>query len=285
MEINILEDYFDTIRTLLCFPKLHGHDVTIWNDDVPDENGLAARLTDTEALVLIRERTKISGALLDRLPNLKLISQHSVWPHIDIECCTRNTVLLCSDMHADAPSFSTAELAWGMILASFRQISQQQASLKAENWQIDVRRSLRGRTLGLYGYGRIAKALADYASVFGMNVVCWASEAGQAGAMADGVNVAESREAFFSKPEIISLRIRLKSDTLGIITSKDFGQMRSDALLVNTSHAQIIQSNALLDGLNAGRPGFAAEFPVNMINPDVRNANRPTSETIRERSS
>ena len=258
MKISILDDYFDTIRTLPCFPKLDGHDVTVWNDHVQEEDDLAARLADTEALVLIRERTRISGALLDRLPNLKLISQRSVWPHIDVEGCTRNNVLLCSDMHADAPSFATAELAWGMILASFRQIPEQQASLKAGNWQMGVGRSLRGRTLGLYGYGRIAKALADYARVFGMNVVWWASEAGRARARADGANLAESREAFFSKPDIISLHIRLKPDTTGAITATDLSQMRPDALLVNTSRAQLIQPDALLDALNAGRPGFAA---------------------------
>ena len=258
MKVTILDDYFDTTRTLPCFTKLDGHDVTIWNDHVQDEDGLTARLAETEALVLIRERTKIAGSLLDRLPNLRLISQRSVWPHIDVDGCTRNNVLLCSNMHADAPSFATAELAWGLILASFRQIPQQQASLKAGRWQMGVGRSLRGRTLGLYGYGRIAKALADYAGVFDMNVLWWASEAGRARALADGANVAESREAFFSTPDIISLHVRLKPDTTGAITAADLNQMRTDALLVNTSRAQLIQQGALLDALNAGRPGFAA---------------------------
>ena len=258
MQTTILDDYFDTIRTLPCFAKLGGHDVTIWNDHIQDDDALAARLADTEALVLIRERTKISGALLDKLPKLKLISQRSVWPHVDVEGCTRNGVLLCSDMHADAPSFATAELAWGLILASFRQIPDQQASLKAGSWQMGVGRSLRGRTLGLYGYGRIAKALADYANVFGMNVLWWASDAGRERARVDGVNVAESREAFFSTPDIISLHIRLKPDTTGVVTLEDLAAMRSDALLINTSRAQLIQPGALLAALNAGRPGSAA---------------------------
>lgn len=258
MKITILDDYFDTIRTLPCFTKLDGQDVTIWNDHVQDEDALAARLADTEILVLIRERTKISGALLDRLPNLKLISQRSVWPHVDVEGCTRNGVLLCSDLHADAPSFATAELAWGLILASFRQIPDQQASLRAGNWQMGVGRTLRGRTLGLYGYGRIAKALAEYAGVFGMNVVWWASEAGRERARADDANVAASREAFFAEPDIISLHIRLKPDTIGIVTAADLACMRPDALLVNTSRAQLIQPDALLTALNAGRPGSAA---------------------------
>lgn len=258
MKITILDDYFDTIRGLPCYAKLDGHDVTVWNDHLQDEDGLVERIGDAEALVLIRERTKISGALLDRLPSLKLISQRSVWPHVDVEGCTRNGVLLCSDMHADTPSFATAELAWGLILASFRQIPEQQASLKAGNWQMGVGRSLRGRTLGLYGYGRIAKALAAYAEVFGMNVLWWASEAGRERARADGAPVAESREAFFSTPDVISLHVRLKPETTGLVTAEDLARMRPDALLVNTSRAQLIAPGALLAALEAGRPGYAA---------------------------
>jgi D-3-phosphoglycerate dehydrogenase len=134
MKISILDDYFDTLRTLVCFQKLKGHEVTVWNDHVQDTDALAARLKDAECVVLIRERTKIGAALLDRLPRLKLISQRSVYPHIDIEACTRLGIVVSSDLHAETPSYSTAELTWALILAAARQIPQQMQSLKAGNW-------------------------------------------------------------------------------------------------------------------------------------------------------
>ena len=138
MKITVLDDYHDTVRTLSCFKKLAGHDVTIWNDHVQDVGALVERLKDTEALVLIRERTRIRGALLERLPKLKLISQRSVYPHIDIDACTRQGVIVSSSQHPGTPSYATAELTWGLILSAFRQIPQQMASLKAGNWQIGV---------------------------------------------------------------------------------------------------------------------------------------------------
>jgi D-3-phosphoglycerate dehydrogenase len=163
MNVTILDDYHDTVRTLPSFAKLAAHKVTIWNDHVQDVDALAERLKDTEALVLIRERTKIRGPLLDRLPKLRLISQRSVWPHIDIDACTRLGIVVSSNMHADTPSYATAELTWGLILAAMRQLPQQVAALKAGRWQIGVGTTLRGKTLGLYGWGRIAHAVAAYA--------------------------------------------------------------------------------------------------------------------------
>ncbi|MGZ5923476.1 MAG: NAD(P)-dependent oxidoreductase, partial [Rhizomicrobium sp.] len=155
MKVAILDDYHDTLRTLDCFRKLAGHDVTIWNDHVQDTDVLAERLKDTEALVLIRERTQIRGDLIGRLPKLKLISQRSVYPHIDIEACTKAGVIVCSNLHSDTPSYAAAELTFALIMAAMRQIPQQMASLKAGNWQIGVGHTLRGKTLGIYGYGRI----------------------------------------------------------------------------------------------------------------------------------
>src|SRR5260221_1778053 len=155
MNVTILDDYHDTLRTLECFAKLAGHDVTIWNDHVQDVDVLAERLKDTEALVLIRERTQIRAPLLEKLPKLKLISQRSVYPHIDIDACTRLGVIVSSNMHAGAPSYAAAELTWGLVLAAMRQIPQQMAALKAGTWQIGVWHTLRGKTLGIYGYGRI----------------------------------------------------------------------------------------------------------------------------------
>ena len=168
MKVHILDDWFDTLRSLPCFEMLAGHDVTVWTDHEPDAAKLAERVQDAEALVLFRERTKITAELLERLPNLKLISQRSVYPHIDVEACTRNNVLLCSNMHAGTPSYAAAELTLGLMLASYRQIPQQVSSIRSGGWQMGVGRTLRGRTLGLYGYGRIAGAVAGYAKAMGL---------------------------------------------------------------------------------------------------------------------
>jgi D-3-phosphoglycerate dehydrogenase len=258
MKITILDDYHDTVRTLGCFQKLNGHDVTIWNDHLQDVDGLAARLADTEALVLIRERTKIRTPLLERLPKLRLISQRSVYPHIDIETCTRRGVIVSSHMHAGTPSFATAELTWGLVLAAMRQIPQQMASLKDGNWQIGVGNTLGGRTLGIYGYGRIGKVVAGYGTAFGMNVLVWAREESRARAAADGYDVATSKAAFFEACDVLSLHMRLYDVTRGIVTAADLARMKPTALLVNTSRAPLIESGALVDALRAGCPGMAA---------------------------
>ena len=258
MKISILDDYFDTVRTLDCFEKLAGHEVVIWNDHVQDVDQLAGRLADTEALVLIRERTHIRAPLLDRLPNLKLISQRSVYPHIDVDDCTRLGILLCSSQHPGTPSYATAELTWGLILSAMRQIPQQMASTKAGNWQIGVGNTLRGQTLGIFGYGRIGNAIADYGDAFGMNVLIWASKAARPRAAADGRIVAESKAAFFGQCDVISLHLRLYDTTRGIVTADDLARMRPTALLVNTSRAPLIEPGALVAALRAGRPGMAA---------------------------
>lgn len=173
MKITILDDYFDTIRTLNCFAKLQGHDVTIWNDHVQDTDTLAERLRETEALVLIRERTKIRTPLLERLPKLRLISQRSVFPHIDADTCTRLGVIISSSQHPETPSYATAEMTWALVLAAMRRLPQQMASLKAGQWQRGVGRTLRGKTLGIYGYGRIGAVVAGYGKAFGMDVLVW----------------------------------------------------------------------------------------------------------------
>ena len=258
MKISILDDYHDTVRTLACFQKLHGHEVTIWNDHVQDVGTLAERLQDTDVLVLIRERTKIRTLLLERLPNLKLISQRSVYPHIDIETCTRLGVIVSSGQHPGTPSYATAELTWGLILAAMRQIPQQMTSLKAGKWQIGVGNTLRGHTLGLYGYGRIARAVADYGKAFGMPVVVWAREASMDRARQDGLAVAASKSAFFAECDVISLHMRLVDATRHIVTSADLALRKPTALLVNTSRAPLIEPDAMVAALRAGRPGMAA---------------------------
>lgn len=258
MNITILDDYFDTIRNLKCFKKISGHDVTIWNDHVQDDDVLANRLADCEALVLIRERTKIQGSLIEKLPELKLISQRSVYPHIDVEACTRHGVILSSGQHAGTPSFSTAELTWGLIISAMRQIPQQMASLRGGTWQMGVGKSLRGRTLGIFGYGRIGRAVADVGKAFGMNVVVWASEGSRERARDDGFSVPESKAAFFAMCDVLSLHVRLYDSTRGIVTAEDLAQMMPGALIVNTSRAPLIEEGALVNALRAGRPGMAA---------------------------
>src|SRR5579872_5673551 len=208
MKISILDDFFNTLRTLDCFRKLDGHNVETWKDHVDDLGVLADRLKETEALVLIRERTRIPAALLERLPKLKLISQRSVYPHIDIEACTRLGIVVSSDMHAGTPSYAAAELTWGLILAAMRQIPQQAAALKSGIWQIGVGRTLRGLTLGIYGYGRIGETVAGYGKAFGMNVLVWAREASLDRAKADGYRCASSKQAFFEECDVVSLHMR-----------------------------------------------------------------------------
>jgi D-3-phosphoglycerate dehydrogenase len=258
VHISILDDYFDTVRTLHCFRKLAGHDVTIWNDHVQDVDQLPERLHDTEALVLIRERTQIRAALLERLPKLKLISQRSVYPHIDIDACSRLGIIVSSSQHADTPSYATAELTWGLVLAAARAIPQQMASLKAGNWQIGVGRTLRGKTLGIYGYGRIGAVVGGYGKAFGMKVVVWAREPALAQARADGYEAATSKAAFFEQCDVLSLHMRLVDATRGIVTAADLARMKPSAILVNTSRAPLIEPNALVNALRAGRPGMAA---------------------------
>lgn len=253
MKVHILDDWFDTLRTLPCYAKLVGHDVTVWTDHQPDTALLAGRVKDAEALVLFRERTRIGADLLQRLPNLRLISQRSVFPHIDVDACTANSVLLCSNMHSGTPSYAAAEHTLALILASYRQIPQQVASLSAGQWQSGVGRTLRGRTLGLYGYGRIANAVADYAKAIGMNVQWWSSEDGRARARANGESVAPSRASFFSTSDIVSLHVRLKPVTRGIITASDLAAMQPRALFVNTSRSGLVAPGALEAEIARGR--------------------------------
>ena len=271
MRVSILDDYHDTLRTLACFEKLKGHAIEVWTDHVQDVEILARRLEKTEALVLIRERTKISAPLLERLDQLQLISQRSVYPHIDIDACTRLGVIVSSSMHPGAPSWATAELTWGLIIAVMRQLPRQVASLKAGNWQAGVGNTLRGKTLGIYGYGRIGSAIADYGRAFGMNVLVWAREASLARAREDGYHVAASKEAFFEQCDVVSLHMRLVPATRGIVTAADLARMKPTSLLVNTSRAPLIEPSALVAALDAGRPGMAAvdvyeEEPLRDVN-------------------
>jgi D-3-phosphoglycerate dehydrogenase len=258
MRVSILDDYFDTLRTLACFAKLADHEVTVWNDHVQDTDVLAERLDAAEALVLIRERTLIRAPLLERLPSLRLISQRSVYPHIDIDACTRLGIVVSSDLHQGSPSMATAELTWGLIIAAMRRVPQQVAAMKVGHWQDGVGSSLGGKTLGIYGYGRLGRVVAGYGRAFGMDVVVWASESGRERAEADGAVVSASREAFFERCDVLSLHLRLAEATRAIVTATDLARMRPTALLVNTSRAGLIEPGALVEALRSGRPGLAA---------------------------
>jgi D-3-phosphoglycerate dehydrogenase / 2-oxoglutarate reductase len=258
MKISILDDYGDTLRTLDCFAKLAGHDVEVWTDHVQDVDTLAERLRDTEALVLIRERTEIRGPLLRRLPNLRLISQRSAYPHIDVDACTELGVIVSSNLHAGTPSYAAAELTWALVLAGMRRIPQQVAALRDGTWQAGIGHTLRGRTLGVYGYGRIGSVVAGYGEAFGMDVWVWARSDSRERARADGRAAAPSREAFFAQSDVVSLHMRLVDATRGIVTAADLARMKPTALLVNTSRAPLVEPGALVAALRNGRPGMAA---------------------------
>ena len=273
MKISILDDYFDTIRTLDSFRKLDGHEVKIWNDHVQDVDQLAERLKDTDVLVLIRERTKIRTPLLQRLPRLKLISQRSVYPHIDIGTCTDLGIVVSSSQHPGSPCYAAAELTWALALAAVRQIPQQMASLKAGTWQIGVGSTLRGKTLGIFGYSRIGRTVAAYGQAFGMTVKFWARQASLAQARSEGYATAESKQAFFEESDVLTLHMRLVDATRGIVTAADLARMKPTAVLVNTSRAPLIEPGALVAALKAGCPGMAA---VDVFEEEpVRDTNHP----------
>ena len=258
MKVTILDDYLDTLRTLRCFALLAGQDVTIWNDHTDDVEELAARLHDTEALVLIRERTAIPGALLERLPRLRLISQRSAYPHIDIDACTRLGILVSSDLHGSTPSYATAELTWALVLAAMRRLPQQVAALKEGTWQQGMGRTVRTKRLGIYGYGRIGAVVAGYGRAFGMEVQIWSGPASRERARADGYAVVDGAEELFETSDVLSLHLRLVPATRGLVTAADLARMPPTALLVNTSRAGLIEPGALVAALRAGRPGLAA---------------------------
>jgi D-3-phosphoglycerate dehydrogenase len=271
MKISILDDYHDTLRTLECYKKLADHEVTIWNDHLQEVDALANRLHDTEVLVLIRERTGIRRPLLQRLNNLKLISQRSVYPHIDVDACTELGIIVSSSQHAGTPSYAGAELTWALVLAAMRQLPQQMTALKAGKWQIGVGHDLRGKTLGVFGYGRIGSVVAGYGKAFGMNILIWARESSLNQARSDGYTAARRKQEFFSECDVLSLHMRLVAATRNIVTYQDLARMKPTALLVNTSRAGLIEPGALIAALKAGRPGMAAvdvyeDEPVRDVN-------------------
>jgi len=256
MRIVIPDDYQDAVRHLACFSKLAGHEVTIFNDTVTDAGALAARFADADALVLIRERTAITDALLAKLPRLKLISQTGKGTaHIDVEACRRRGIVVSA---GTGSPYAPAELTWALVLAAMRNIATEAARLRGGAWQSTIGTLLRGRTLGVWGYGKIGSLVAGYGRAFGMRVMAFGREGSRERAVADGFETAAEKQALFAESDVLSLHLRLTNETRGIVTAADLASMKREALIVNTSRAELIERDALVSALRAGRPGFAA---------------------------
>lgn len=264
MKIAILDDYQNATQHLKCAALLAGHEVKVFNSTTRGLGQLAIRLQPYEALVLIRERTAFNRALLSKLPNLKLISQTGrLSGHIDVAAATELGIAIAEGVGSPtAPS----ELTWALIMAAARKIVPYANNLKDGLWQTasinpelnGLGFALKGRTLGIWGYGKIGQTVAGYGRAFGMNVLVWGSQASRDQAVADGYQAAASREAFFEQVHVLTLHLRLNEATRGIVTVEDLARMRPDALFVNTSRAELVQEHALEQALLKGRPGYAA---------------------------
>ncbi len=268
MNIVILDDYQDAVRKLNCASKLEAYPAKVFTNTIKGTGQLAVRLKDVEILVLIRERTHITRSLIEKLPRLRMISQTGkVGSHIDMAACTERGIAVAEGTGSPV---APAELTWALIMAAMRRVPQYVSHLKHGAWQQSGLKSasmpanfglgnvLRGKTLGIWGYGKIGQLIAGYGKAFGMRVLLWGSEASRQRATNDGLNVAESRESFFEQSDVLSLHLRLSDETRGIVTSQDLNRMKPTALLVNTSRAELIEPDALIAGLNRGRPGMAA---------------------------
>jgi D-3-phosphoglycerate dehydrogenase len=264
MKIAILDDYQDAVRGLDCFRSLDGHEVKVFTNSTRGLGQLAIRLAPFDALVLIRERTAFPRALLSKLPNLKLISQTGkLAGHVDVAAATEHGIAIAEGVGSPV---APAELTWALIMAASRKIVPYANNLKQGLWQTasvnpelnGLGRVLKGRTLAIWGYGKIGRMVAGYAKVFGMQVMVWGSETSRAAALADGFLAAPSREAFFEQADVLSLHLRLNDATRGIVTADDLARMKRDALFVNTSRAELVAENALEEALHRGRPGYAA---------------------------
>ncbi|MBV8636416.1 MAG: D-2-hydroxyacid dehydrogenase family protein [Burkholderiaceae bacterium] len=264
MKIAILDDYQGAVRKLDCFAMLHDHEVKVFENSTRGLGQLAIRLADFEALVLIRERTAITRQLLARLPKLKLISQTGkVSGHIDVEAATAAGVAIAEGV---GDPTAPAELTWALIMAAMRRVPDYRENLKRGAWQrssLDPARDglgrvLKGKTLGIWGYGKIGRLVAGYGRAFGMRVVVWGREASREKARQDGFEAAATRAAFFAEADVLTLHLRLNDATRGVVTAQDLALMKRDALLVNTSRAELIAAGALLEAMQGGRPGFAA---------------------------
>lgn len=256
MNIVISDDYQDCVRTLDCFKRLSNHRVTIYKDTLTDVDQLAARFAPADVAILIRERTRIDRPLLEKLPGLKFISQTGrAANHVDLRACTELGIPVGAE--GDATN-SAAELSWTLLLGISRRLVVEANAFSAGKWQTSLGTTLKGRTLGIAGYGRIGALVASYGKAFGMHVIAWGNrENSSARAAADGHEVVADRHEFFSRCDALSIHLRLTPDSRGIVTRDDLAAMKPDAILINTSRAELIEDNALIEALKAGRPGFA----------------------------
>jgi D-3-phosphoglycerate dehydrogenase len=256
MKIAILDDYQNCVPTLSCFPKLQDHNVTVFNDTLKSTTALAERLKPFEAVVLTRQRTNITKDLLELLPNLKLISQTGkVGSHIDLKACESLGVQV---MDGEGTGEATAELNILLILAALRNLPTEMNRMRDGKWQGTLGRKLSGKTLGVYGYGKIGQQICELGKAFGANLLVWGRESSLSKAVADGYTPAVSRESFFSSCDILSVQLRLTLETTHIIKLSDLQLMKPDALFVNASRAELVEPGALERALKMGRPGHAA---------------------------
>lgn len=268
MNIVILDDYQDAVRKLKCASKLEDYPAKVYTNTVKGIGQLSVRLRDADVIVLIRERSPITRQLLEKLPRLRLIAQTGrVGAHIDVQACTERGIAVAEGVGSPV---APAELTWALIMAAMRRLPQYIGNLKHGAWQQSGMKSasmppnfglglvLRGRTLGIWGYGKIGQLVAGYGKAFGMRVLVWGSQSSRARAEADGLQAAASREELFQESDVLSLHLRLSDETAGIVTLEDLGRMKPTSLLVNTSRAELVEQDALIAGLNRGRPGMAA---------------------------
>lgn len=268
MNIVILDDYQDAVRKLKCATRLEAYPAKVYTNTVKGIGQLSVRLRDADVIVLIRERTHITRQLIEKLPRLKLISQTGkVGSHVDVEACTERGIVVTEGVGSPV---APAELAWALVMAAMRRLPQYIQTLKHGGWQQSGMKSgsmpanfglgmvLKGKTLGIWGYGKIGQLVAGYGRAFGMRVMVWGREGSRSRAEADGHQAAESREQFFAESDVLSLHLRLNDETAGIVTLEDLGRMKPTALFVNTSRAELLQQDALITALNRGRPGMAA---------------------------
>jgi D-3-phosphoglycerate dehydrogenase len=268
MNIVILDDYQDTVRKLQCASKLEAYPAKVYTNTVKGIGQLSVRLRDADIIVLIRERTHLSRQLIEKLPRLKMIAQTGrIGAHVDVAACTERGIVVTDG--AGSP-IAPAELTWAMVMAATRRLPQYIGTLKHGAWQQSGLKAasmpanfglgtvLRGRTLGIWGYGRIGQLVAGYGRAFGMRVVIWGREASRNQALVDGHEIAASREAFFEQCDVLSVHLRLNAETEGIVRLEDLSRMKPTALFVNTSRAELVEHDALIAALNRGRPGMAA---------------------------
>lgn len=268
MNIVILDDYQDAVRKLNCATKLDAYQAKVYTNTVKGLGQLSVRLKDADVIVLIRERTPISRALIEKLPRLKLIAQTGkIGSHLDVQACTEKGIAVAEGVGSP---IAPAELTWALIMAAMRRLPQYIGNLKHGAWQqsglkagsmppnFGIGSVLQGKTLGIWGYGRIGQLVAGYGKAFGMKVMVWGSESSREKAIVDGHSAAADKESFFAQCDVVSLHLRLNDTTRGAVTANDLAAMKTTSLLVNTSRAELIENDALISGLNRGRPGMAA---------------------------